>query len=590
MSQNENPIQYTSRTYNTVMADIQSNNDFKDKPLWWAKLLAGVMDVFSVMLNCFVNNLYLRTAFTRTAVRDLCQLIDYTLSAQTTSTGYILFDVSTITGTGIYPFTVTTNNLKVKSDGNLEVNSLTYESRLASIFTLVSNTFTTAYVTNNNLTISTDLIYSGYKVRLTSTNTLPNPLQINTDYYVIYKNATTISLATSRINAYAGIEITLLSNGTGTHSIHLFSKLITTYQQNTIPSTITIGTSDGITAFQKFTLPDKFVLKDTLTVTINSVNWTQVDTFVDSISSDTHYKINPLTNNEFEIEFGNGTYGAIPEAFDIFVIYSYGGGVNSNISIKNYIKTYIGSDSNITGCSNPAYFTGGANEESISHAKNLAPILLKTRDRFITIEDGKALVLKYGGVSTAAIIANVYGVNSCKVIGIATGGGNPSPTLQGLIQQYLIDRSVLGQIDARFVDGTITSINVTCGINVKIGYVYANISPYVSIGFKLFLTETGNEIIDYYEENGIELTTTLINTYFSTSFTNLDYTALQKLLDNLTPREFGDTIQSSMAYSYIQSNIDGINYLDITTFGSGFPVSLANDEITTNGTITLSAI
>ena len=104
----------------------------------------------------------------------------------------------------------------------------------------------------------------------------------------------------------------------------------------------------------------------------------------------------------------------------------------------------------------------------------------------------------------------------------------------------------------------------------------------------LLLTETGQEILDDYTDNGIASTTALINTIFSTSFDSADYGQISRLIENLEPRQFGEDIQESSAFGFIDSFVNGIDYITITI--PAFPVVLAGDEITTPGAFTLSEI
>jgi len=584
-----NPIQYTSRDFQSILNDINSDDELAIKPNWWKRLWAGIGDVLSTWLNAIVNNLYLRTAFTRNAVMDLCALIDYDLSPQSTSSGKCLFFARTDLGTGIFPFTVSKDDLKARSTGGLTSSSKIFEARADETFILVSDTFTSTPA-SDILTVSTDFEYTGHKLRFTTTGTLPAPLQIDTDYYAVYVNATTIRLAESLDDAFANNYIDITDAGTGTHTLNVFSKVVDMYQQDSVAENVVIGTSNGTTEWQEFILPDELILKDTLIITINSVNWTKVDTLVNSISTDTHYKVIPKANNQMAIRFGNGIYGAIPGAFDIIATYSIGGGILSNVSSYNKIISYSGGDSNISDVSNPTTFTGGTDAESINNAKILAPLLLKSRDRFVTAIDGETLALKYGGLSLVKVLKNFYGVLSCKVVGIANGGGNPSSSLRNDIQQYLIDRTILESIDVRFEASTITAINVISATKIKSGYSYTNVEPFFRLAYRLFLTETGTEIQNIYNSTGIADSVSLINSIFGTSFGTADYNQIKKLIENLTPRNFGDSIEESDVYAYVGAFVDGIDYMTITTFNGGFPVALATDEITTVGTLTLTEI
>jgi hypothetical protein len=590
MSSITNPIKYTSRTFQSIINDINSDSELAVKPNWWKRLWAGIGDVLSIWLNSMINLVFLRTSYTRSAVADLCELIDYYLSPQSTSSGKVLFYVNTSLGGAIFPFTVLKANLQARSQGSLTISSKIFQSRTTEVFSLIAG-LVIANPGTEEITTFADLQYTGHKVRFTTSGTLPAPLQLNTDYFIIYINATTIKLALTLADAFAGNVIDITTAGTGNHTMTLYSKAVDLFQQETLPALITIGTSDGFTPWQEFDLPDKLVLVGTESIVINSVTWTKVTTFVNSVAIDKVYKIIPKSNGTFSIRFGNGVYGMIPSAFDVTAIYSYGGGSNSNIATLNRINTYAGGDPNITAVSNVTAFSGGNDEETIINAKRIAPLLLKSRDRFITSEDGVALVLNYGGVSQAKVVKNFYGVFTCKVLGIAFGGGQISAPLRTAIQQYLIDRTILESIDVHFDLAIITSINVTSALKVLGGYVYTGgIDKYFDLAYKLFLSETGNEIKNDYLSNGIESATTLINSIFSTFFFESDYTQIKKLLDKLIPIDFGMTIQQSDVFSYIQSNVDGIDYMTITTFGSGFPLVLASDEITTNGIFTLSEI
>ena len=592
MPLNQNPIQYTSRTYNTILADINTDTTLAQKPNWFKRLIAGLGDSLSIWLNSMVNLLFLRTAYTRQTVQDLCQLIDYYLAGQITSSGSVLFFVDTSLGSAIFPFTLQPVDLKAKSIGFLSISSIPFESRAQAVFSAVTNLFSTNYAVNSNLAVTLDFQVSGHKVRLTTTGTLPSPLQTNKDYYVVYISSTVIKLALTLSDAYAGNYITLTTDGSGFHTLNLYSKVVTMYQQNSLSAPVIFGHSDGITQWQEFDLPDQNVLTDTLVITINGIQWTKVTTFVNSISTDKVFKIYQKSNGTYSIKFGNGTLGAVPGNFDLYASYSTGGGVNSNITSKDIITIYTGASAKITAISNATSMSGGADPETIVNAKNLAPALLKATYRFITVNDGIALVLAYGGVANCIVNKNVYGVLSCQVCGIATGGGDVGSSLRATIQKYLIDNSILSGIDVRFIASTITALNVSINVNLYPGYVWATILPYIDLGVRLFVTETGKQITDTYQASGIESAVVLINNIFSKTFSTSDYSAITALLKNfnLYYRNYNDLIQQSDFYAFLQGSIAGINYITINTFGSGLPIQLGTTEISTVGAVTIAQV
>lgn len=62
-------------------------------------------------------------------------------------------------------------------------------------------------------------LFTGNRVRVSSTTTLPAGLSAATDYYVIRIDADTFKLATTRALAIAGTAVNITDTGTGTHSI-----------------------------------------------------------------------------------------------------------------------------------------------------------------------------------------------------------------------------------------------------------------------------------------------------------------------------------------------------------------------------------
>ena len=582
-----NPIKYTSRTFNTALADINADPELADKPNWWKRVMAGILDVLSMINNGAANNAYLRTAFTRQAVKDLCNLIGYDLAPQITSSGTLLFYFpANVT----YPFTVLAKDLVATTRGSITAAAKRFESRSPATFVAVTDTSNlTANPPSGNAVVVTRAFTTGEKVRLTTAGSLPTGLALATDYYVIAVDATHVKFATTAANAYAGMAMTI-SGGSGVMTLRLYSGIVTAYQQ-LLKAEFSAGTSDGITPWQEYAFPDLNVLRDTLVVKVNSVPFTRVDNMALSGATDKVYQLVYNTDQSSLIRFGNGTYGEIPGAFEIMVTYAIGGGADSNVSVLGSINVYAGSDANVSGVSNPIAFTGGADPVDIQTAKEIAPGTLKTRDRFITIEDGESLILAYGGITQTHVIPNVYGTLSCQVVGIATGGGNPSAPLKAAIQAYLISRSILDSMDVRFTDAVITAQAVTSVAKMLPGYSWTIVQPYFRLAWKLILSEAGKEISTGYLANGIAYAVSRINAIFGESFSVPDYAQVAKLIGALPifgPRNFGETVQLSDVTTFIQSYTDGIDYMTVAL--PSFPITLADDEITTYGTLNLSEI
>jgi hypothetical protein len=575
------------------MNDINSDSDLIDTPNWWKRIWAGVGDVLSMIINAVANQSFLRTSFTRQAVIDLCELIDYDLSSVSTSSGTLIFYLD---GSTAFPLVVAKADLAAQNEGSVTVAQRRFEGRASASITAVNETFTVS--AGDDWLIVARVYLTGEKVRFTTTNTLPAPLAINTDYYVIYVDDTHIRLATSLSDAYAGTYINITTTGVGVHTIHLYSSQVTAYQQESLSNSIIIGESDGVTTWQEFELPDLKILSDTIELTINSDSWTLVTTFVNSSSTDKHFKLIYLENGKAKIGFGNGVYGAIPGAFDIFADYSYGGGLNSNISTLDKINIYAGSDSNVEGVSNATTFTGGDDEENIESAKKLGPLLLKARDRAVTTEDFEALSESFSGVSQAKANKNVYGLLSVQIVIVPSGGGAPSASLKSSLDTYLTERTLLSDPDGDSAinvvvdDPTYVTANVTSAMKMLSGYDFADVLPFYRLCVRLLFSEYTKELVGLYNSSGIEAAVVAINTKWSDTFTSNDYAQIQTFLTEMDERnlipEFGQTYQDTETLGFINMFVEGCDYL--TWALPVFPIALDDDEISTDGTTTLTEI
>lgn len=570
-----NPIQYTSRTFQTILADINSDKELADKPEWFKRLIAGVGDVMSMCLDAQANNSYLETAFTRDAVKKLCQLIGYKLRVHTTSTGKLKFYLADTT---VFPITINKKDLCAIYG---RISSMRFESRTdvtqASITETLVGTGNTDHITLN---VGSETSFETYdKVHVSNA-------PIATGYYYLKVDGLNVYFANSVEDIALERWVTVQ---TGSYICKLYTLTAQCYQQEQ-KDTVSIGSSDGNTPWQTFSLPDEKILQETLVVTINDETWTRVDNFSESVPISKHYRLDYNNDYTAKIVFGNGVYGAIPENFPIYAQYAIGGGANTNINTLNAINVYSGGAEKIEGVCNSTVMNGGTDQESIESAKILAPASLKTRDRFVTVDDGLILIYRTGLSSIAYIQSNYYGSLSCRVQCVANGGGNLSTQNKSYIQQYLKDRSVLGSVDVRVVDTVFLSQSLTLNVSLNTGYTLQQVEPYLQICCKLFFTECGKEIIDMYESTGLARAVDLINQIFNTSFNPVDsqiYNMLQ-YLSKIGYRKYGEKIYESNLIAMVSNCVEGVNHLtfsDIT-----FPIILPENEITTIGLYAINEV
>ena len=595
-----NPIQYTSRTFGTVMADLNADPALVDKPDWIKRVFAGIMDGLSNVESLSANQAFLRTALTKQAVLDNCQLIDYYPAGRVTSQGTLMFDIAP--GTGL-PYTVAQADVAAVQPGSVSVTSKRFEARSSLNFaTLADVTAYTDWVVADDKITVPSVYTTGEKIRLTFSATPPTTVPqvaINTDYFAIFVDATHARLATSRANAFANSYIDITAQGTGTHTLTRLSRPINCYQQTSVLNQ-SLGNSDGSTAWQEFRIPQAGVLNDSsLAVTINSLPWVVVATPIGSAPTDRVFRFVALSDDTGKLRFGNNVYGAIPGPYVVFCSYAYGGGQASNVSTLNAITTYAGTDPNVTGVFNPTTFTGGADAENISTSKILGPLLLKTRDRFVTQEDGIALVLAntISGISQCQINRNAYGTLSCQVLGVAKGAQSaPGAPARASIATYLRDKSALSSIDVHFDAGTFTTLAMTAPTNVNLlsGYSSSAVFPYMTAAWNLLLTPAGREILSYYTGSGsVAQAVALYNTIFSAAFGAPDYGVFAALLNQLNamgPMQFGAYLAMSDLDSFIQGFVAGVNYITWGAMSLSLPYICGASEILVPGATNWVAI
>lgn len=166
--------------------------------------------------------------------------------------------------------------------------------------------------------------------------------------------------------------------------------------------------------------------------------WTQVDSFLNSTSTDMHYTITVDENDRATIRFGNGTNGAIPSG-TITVSYTIGGGVAGNVDAGR-INRIVGSFTDVLA--NPVTVTttnvdaasGGADRESNESIRQRAPETLRVLNRAVAREDFEIVARQVDGVARALMLTSnedaAIAENAGTLFVIPTGGGLPSQALK----------------------------------------------------------------------------------------------------------------------------------------------------------------
>jgi len=182
-----------------------------------------------------------------------------------------------------------------------------------------------------------------------------------------------------------------------------------------------------------------------------------VDSFTNSLPTDTHYILERDADEAITVILGDNLQGRIPPATSLYkaefvVISGDRGGVYGNvgagkISIVN--STILAEGTRVAlAVTNPLQASGGEDRQSIEEAKRLGPASLLALGRAVTSDDFKNLAEQYGGIAKAAVVQGVEGESCCacnvELYIAPTGGGVASSALKADLLDYFDDRKMIG--------------------------------------------------------------------------------------------------------------------------------------------------
>jgi len=169
-------------------------------------------------------------------------------------------------------------------------------------------------------------------------------------------------------------------------------------------------TSDGSPS-QRFSMSNTSIDKSTVVVKVNnSLPWTMVASFFESTYTSTHFKVEIDEFSRVSVLFGDGQFGQIPNIdatiqVDYVITDAANGNVGKNaisriISSSPFVSDNTGNNVRIAISSSEAT-AGGADIESIEHAKQTALGLLFGLRRALSRQDYMALATSIPGVEKA---------------------------------------------------------------------------------------------------------------------------------------------------------------------------------------------
>jgi hypothetical protein len=149
------------------------------------------------------------------------------------------------------------------------------------------------------------------------------------------------------------------------------------------------------------------------------------------------------------VVFGDGSVGASPEDTASFrVEYRVGGGTRGNLE-KDVLNTAVATSDGLAGTlTNISKATGGANAETVEHAKKYAPLTFRRQDRLVTLED-------------YSVFANTF-ISNFGTVGKATAATRKAYASANVVDIYVLEKASdlqLQRATTNFKTQLLTAIN-----------------------------------------------------------------------------------------------------------------------------------
>jgi hypothetical protein len=173
-----------------------------------------------------------------------------------------------------------------------------------------------------------------------------------------------------------------------------------------------LGDGDTLTPFQRFMLRKKPLTyvpssrspqgESTLRVLINGMKWTEVKSLYGQQPTSQIYTVVQTDDGTTVVQFGDGITGArLPSGRgNLIATYRQGAGLEGRLK-AGQLNILLDHPVGLKSATNPAATEGGADPESLSDARKVAPTTVKTFGRAISLVDFESLVVASGEVAKA---------------------------------------------------------------------------------------------------------------------------------------------------------------------------------------------
>lgn len=336
------------------------------------------------------------------------------------------------------------------------------------------------------------------------------------------------------------------------------------------------------------------IIKTSISLTIDGNTWTRVDNFDNSEATDRHFMLLYQSSGKSRVLFSNGITGAKPPiSSTIFGTFQVTNGLDGQMDAGQIIINSDG-DGDISSLTN-AGTSGGNDAESVASILRNARGNVRLRDVVWSKEDLETAAR----IATSNVIKalGVPGTGAATIQIVPSNGGNPSTTDKNTVDTYVTSKTLFGVMPITVINPNYSTNNCTANITVRSGFVDATVADLVEFALTMARTAIDNQIIEYYDDHGIDETrTVLINTIWAWNFTEDENEALAYIIDKWKVllgdreyREWGQDLEVGNLWVMGDSLYDyGVDEFNLTSPTSN--VVIASDEICEAGTTTVTVI
>ena len=271
-----------------------------------------------------------------------------------------------------------------------------------------------------------------------------------------------------------------------------------------INSVIASGnTSNGLPS-QRFILRNVNIVPSSVSVFVyegpvvsgnaTPVEYLYVERLSDYTASDRVFTVEIAADGIVQVIFGNGTNGKIPSTnASIIADYLKSSGTSGNISQERITTFATSAPTGVTIVGSSAA-TGGFDEESITSLKANVPLLFRTQDRAVSLQDFKDLILRIPGVvkgtaSNSGSNVTLYPIPyQDDYLNIAFGSSiTIDATTAADTLAYFAPRTMVGASVGIAPSISLTNVHVQATVYIKDGYVQRWVINAVEEAFNEFL-------------------------------------------------------------------------------------------------------